>query len=144
VLVNAPGCKIRGETVTLLHTLLTAVFPPSRIFLNQLPIHRRNVMKKYVYSFGGGSADGDRKRKTSRRQRAPGLAEMSAFAGPGFTIPQVCNLILNAATQVPPEVDAQMNEALASLEAKMGQQAGRHAESALGQRARARKFSMPA
>ena len=46
-------------------------------------------MSKYVYSFGGGTADGDGKMKDTLGGKGAGLAEMSR-AGvpvpPGFTI----------------------------------------------------------
>src|SRR5579864_4525260 len=85
-------------------------------------------MKKYVYSFGGGSADGDGKMKDVLGGKGAGLAEMSRAklpVPPGFTIStEVCNLYFERGNQVPPEVDAQMSEALATLEGKMGQKLG--------------------
>jgi pyruvate,orthophosphate dikinase len=53
-------------------------------------------MKKYVYAFGGGKADGDGKMKDVLGGKGSGLAEMSR-AGvpvpPGFTIStEVCNI----------------------------------------------------
>src|ERR1700690_3521291 len=103
-------------------------FPPSRIFPKSLLTHRRTFMKKYVYSFGGGAADGDGKMKDVLGGKGAGLAEMSRAklpVPPGFTIStEVCNLYFERGNQVPSEVDAQMSEALATLEGKMGQKLG--------------------
>ncbi len=62
-------------------------------------------MKKYVYSFGGGTADGDGKMKDVLGGKGAGLAEMSR-AGvpvpPGFTIStEVCNLFFENGNKVP-------------------------------------------
>ncbi len=63
-------------------------------------------MKKYVYSFGGGTADGDGKMKDILGGKGAGLAEMSR-AGvpvpPGFTIStEVCNAVLRERQQSSP------------------------------------------
>jgi len=104
-------------------------------------------MKKYVYSFGGGSADGDGKMKDVLGGKGAGLAEMSRAklpVPPGFTIStEVCNLYFERGNQVPPEVDAQMNEALAALEAKMGQKLGDTGNPLLVSVRSGAKFSMP-
>src|ERR1043165_8765182 len=85
-------------------------------------------MKKYVYSFGGGTADGDGKMKEILGGKGAGLAEMSR-AGvpvpPGFTIStEVCNIYFDNNKTVPREVDAQTLEALTQLEERMGQKLG--------------------
>ncbi|HXA03583.1 MAG TPA: PEP/pyruvate-binding domain-containing protein, partial [Bryobacteraceae bacterium] len=104
-------------------------------------------MKKYVYSFGGGSADGDGKMKDVLGGKGAGLAEMSRAnlpVPPGFTIStEVCNLYFERGNQVPPEVEAQMNEALASLEGKMGQKLGDTQNPLLVSVRSGAKFSMP-
>jgi len=104
-------------------------------------------MKKYVYSFGGGTADGDGKMKDVLGGKGAGLAEMSRAklpVPPGFTIStEVCNLYFERGNQVPPEVDAQMNEALAALEAKMGQKLGENSNPLLVSVRSGAKFSMP-
>ena len=68
-------------------------------------------MKKYVYSFGGGSADGDGKMKDVLGGKGAGLAEMSRAklpVPPGFTIgTEVCNLYFQNGNKVPAEVDQQ-------------------------------------
>ena len=73
-------------------------------------------MKKYVYSFGGGQADGDGKMKDVLGGKGAGLAEMSR-AGvpvpPGFTIStEVCNIFFQNGNQVPKEIDQQIHGAL--------------------------------
>ena len=87
-------------------------------------------MKKYVYSFGGGTADGDGKMKDILGGKGAGLAEMSR-AGvpvpPGFTIStEVCNIYLRERQQGSRRdrrADAQA--ALAKLEEQIGQEARR-------------------
>ncbi|HXI41743.1 MAG TPA: pyruvate, phosphate dikinase [Bryobacteraceae bacterium] len=104
-------------------------------------------MKKYVYSFGGGSADGDGKMKDVLGGKGAGLAEMSRArlpVPPGFTIStDVCNLYFQSGNKVPSEVDAQMNEALATLETKMGQKLGDTGNPLLVSVRSGAKFSMP-
>ena len=104
-------------------------------------------MKKYVYSFGGGSADGDGKMKDVLGGKGAGLAEMSRAklpVPPGFTIStEVCNLYFERGNQVPSEVDAQMSEALATLETKMGQKLGDTGNPLLVSVRSGAKFSMP-
>ena len=52
-------------------------------------------MKKFVYAFGGGTADGDGKMKDTLGGKGAGLAEMCRAklpVPPGFTIStEVCN-----------------------------------------------------
>ena len=104
-------------------------------------------MKKYVYSFGGGSADGDGKMKDVLGGKGAGLAEMSRArlpVPPGFTIStEVCNLYFQSGNKVPSEVDAQMNAELATLETKMGQKLGDTSNPLLVSVRSGAKFSMP-
>ena len=74
-------------------------------------------MKKYVYAFGGGAADGDGKMKDVLGGKGAGLAEMSR-AGvpvpPGFTIStEVCNIYFQNKNTVPKEIDEEIAQALA-------------------------------
>ncbi|HBY60257.1 MAG TPA: pyruvate, phosphate dikinase, partial [Solibacterales bacterium] len=85
-------------------------------------------MKKYVYSFGAGTADGDGTMKDVLGGKGAGLAEMSR-AGvpvpPGFTIStEVCNIFFENNRTVPEEVETQALEALAVLEERMGKKLG--------------------
>src|SRR6266478_1378628 len=104
-------------------------------------------MKKYVYSFGGGSADGDGKMKDVLGGKGAGLAEMSRArlpVPPGFTSStEVCNLYFQSGNKVPSEVDAQMNAELAALETKMGQKLGDTSNPLLVSVRSGAKFSMP-
>jgi pyruvate,orthophosphate dikinase len=104
-------------------------------------------MKKYVYSFGGGTADGDGKMRDTLGGKGAGLAEMSR-AGvpvpPGFTIStEVCNLFFENGNKVPKEVDDQIHEALRKLESEMGKKLGDPADPLLLSVRSGAKFSMP-
>ncbi len=104
-------------------------------------------MAKYVYSFGGGAADGNGKMKDTLGGKGAGLAEMSR-AGvpvpPGFTIStEVCNLFFENGNKVPKEVDDQIHEALAKLETEMGKKLGGASDPLLVSVRSGAKFSMP-
>src|ERR1700759_1165861 len=104
-------------------------------------------MKKYVYSFCGGTADGDGKMKDILGGKGAGLAEMSK-AGvpvpPGFTIStEVCNLFFENGNKVPQEVDDQIHNALAILEKEMGKKLGGVNDPLLLSVRSGAKFSMP-
>src|SRR5690348_17455720 len=104
-------------------------------------------MKKYVYSFGGGTADGDGKMRDTLGGKGAGLAEMSKAdvpVPPGFTIStEVCNLFFENGNKVPREVDEQIDEALAKLEKEMGKQLGAGHDPLLVSVRSGAKFSMP-
>ncbi len=104
-------------------------------------------MKKYVYSFGGGSAEGDGKMRDVLGGKGAGLAEMSK-AGvpvpPGFTIStEVCNLFFENSNRVPKEVDEQIRQALEKLERQMGKKLGEGGDPLLVSVRSGAKFSMP-
>jgi pyruvate,orthophosphate dikinase len=104
-------------------------------------------MKKYVYSFGGGTADGDGNMRDVLGGKGAGLAEMSK-AGvpvpPGFTIStEVCNLFFENSNKVPAEVDEQIREALHKLEKAMGKKLGGVDDPLLVSVRSGAKFSMP-
>jgi pyruvate,orthophosphate dikinase len=101
---------------------------------------------KYVYSFGGGKADGNGKMKDVLGGKGAGLAEMTN-AGlpvpPGFTIQtEACRgyMRTGAASK---DVDRQMDEALAKLEALQGQKLGTGENPLLVSVRSGAKFSMP-
>jgi len=104
-------------------------------------------MQKYVYSFGNGTADGDGKMKDTLGGKGAGLAEMSRAklpVPPGFTIStEVCNIYFHNNNSVPAEIDAQMSEALKTLEQRMGQKLGETANPLLVSVRSGAKFSMP-
>jgi pyruvate,orthophosphate dikinase len=101
---------------------------------------------KYVYSFGGGKADGHGKMKDELGGKGAGLAEMTN-AGlpvpPGFTIQtEACREYMRQGG-VSAEVDRQMEEALRQLEKLQGQQLGKGANPLLVSVRSGAKFSMP-
>src|SRR5882724_5968130 len=101
---------------------------------------------KYVYSFGGGKADGNGKMKDVLGGKGAGLAEMTN-AGlpvpPGFTIQtEACREYMKTGTSSK-EVERQMDEALAKLEALQGQKLGTGENPLLVSVRSGSKFSMP-
>jgi pyruvate, orthophosphate dikinase len=104
-------------------------------------------MKKYVYSFGGGHADGDGKMRDVLGGKGAGLAEMSR-AGvpvpPGFTIStEVCTLFFENGNKVPQEVDEQIAKAVEKLEKEIGKKLGGGEDPLLVSVRSGAKFSMP-
>ncbi len=107
---------------------------------------KKNNSTKYVYFFGGGKADGNGKMKDDLGGKGAGLAEMTN-AGlpvpPGFTIQtEACREYMRhgAASK---DVDRQMDEALAKLEALQGQKLGTGENPLLVSVRSGAKFSMP-
>src|SRR3982750_2411153 len=101
---------------------------------------------KYVYSFGGGKADGNGKMKEELGGKGAGLAEMTN-AGlpvpPGFTIQtEACREYMKQGG-VSTEVDRQMEEALRKLEDLQGQKLGDTENPLLVSVRSGAKFSMP-
>jgi pyruvate,orthophosphate dikinase len=104
-------------------------------------------MKTYVYSFGGGTADGDGTMKEILGGKGAGLAEMSR-AGvpvpPGFTIStEVCNIYFQNNNQVPDDINNQVLKALAKLESQIGKKLGDPKNPLLVSVRSGAKFSMP-
>src|SRR5215475_12256959 len=104
-------------------------------------------MKKHVYSFGGGHADGDGSMKDVLGGKGAGLAEMSR-AGvpvpPGFTIStEVCNIYFQNNKQVPKEIDQEIVRALEKLESQIGKKLGDSENPLLVSVRSGAKFSMP-
>src|SRR6201994_846074 len=101
---------------------------------------------KYVYFFGGGKAEGDGKMKDVLGGKGAGLAEMTN-AGlpvpPGFTIQtEACREYMRN-NKTSDEVNRQMDEALAKLEALQGQKLGSQDNPLLVSVRSGAKFSMP-
>src|SRR5271155_4494938 len=106
----------------------------------------KKATTKYVYFFGGGKADGNGKMKDDLGGKGAGLAEMTN-AGlpvpPGFTIQtEACREYMRHST-ASKEVDRQMDEALAKLEALQGQKLGTGENPLLVSVRSGAKFSMP-
>jgi pyruvate, orthophosphate dikinase len=108
--------------------------------------NKKFTATKYVYSFGGGKADGHGKMKEVLGGKGAGLAEMTN-AGlpvpPGFTIQtEACREYMRSGG-VSSDVDKQMDEALAKLEALQGQKLGTGENPLLVSVRSGAKFSMP-
>jgi len=106
----------------------------------------KKTTNKYVYFFGGGKADGNGKMKDDLGGKGAGLAEMTN-AGlpvpPGFTIQtEACREYMRH-NAVSKEVNRQMEEALARLEALQGQKLGIGENPLLVSVRSGAKFSMP-
>ena len=104
-------------------------------------------MKKYVYSFGNGAADGDGTMKDVLGGKGAGLAEMSR-AGipvpPGFTIStEVCNIYFENNNTVSGEINQEIFAALDQLEAQIGKKLGDPENPLLVSVRSGAKFSMP-
>ena len=104
-------------------------------------------MKKFVYSFGGGTADGDSSMKDTLGGKGAGLAEMCRAGLPcpaGFTIAtQVCNIYFENKKSVPESIDKEIRVALKKLEAEVGQKLGDAKNPLLLSVRSGAKFSMP-
>jgi pyruvate, orthophosphate dikinase len=104
-------------------------------------------MKKQVYSFGNGTADGDGKMKDTLGGKGAGLAEMCRAklpVPPGFTIStDVCNIYFQNNFSVPAEIHNEMVGALKILEERMGQKLGDANDPLLVSVRSGAKFSMP-
>jgi pyruvate,orthophosphate dikinase len=101
---------------------------------------------QYVFSFGGGKADGNGKMKDELGGKGAGLAEMTN-AGlpvpPGFTIQtEACREYMRHGG-VSKQVDREMEKALAHLEELQGQKLGKGENPLLVSVRSGAKFSMP-
>jgi pyruvate,orthophosphate dikinase len=104
-------------------------------------------LAQYVYFFGSGKADGNKDMKDVLGGKGSGLAEMTN-AGlpvpPGFTIStQACNLFQERRGSLTPEIEADVEKALARLEGLMGKKLGDAADPLLVSVRSGAKFSMP-
>jgi pyruvate,orthophosphate dikinase len=104
-------------------------------------------MKKHVYQFGPGGADGDGTMKDTLGGKGAGLAEMCRAnlpVPPGFTIStEVCNIYFQNHNQVPDEIHKEMLQALEKLQKQMGQTLGDTENPLLVSVRSGAKFSMP-
>jgi pyruvate,orthophosphate dikinase len=112
----------------------------------EAPAKSARPATKYVYSFGGGKADGNGKMKDVLGGKGAGLAEMSN-AGlpvpPGFTIQtEACREYMRMG-HVSEEVDRQMDAALRQLEELQGQKLGKGSNPLLVSVRSGAKFSRP-
>src|SRR6202167_2338138 len=100
---------------------------------------------KYVYSFGGGKADGNGKMKDVLGGKGAGLAEMT-MAGlpvpPGFTIQtEACREYMRG--KMSPQIETETLDALEKLEKIQGQKLGTGENPLLVSVRSGAKFSMP-
>jgi len=88
------------------------------------------MSKKYVYEFGGGKADGKSEMKELLGGKGANLAEMANLGipvPPGFTITtEVCNYYYQNNKKYPPELEAEVRQALANVETIMNAKFGDH------------------
>src|ERR1035441_2681544 len=106
--------------------MATTTLPEAEI-VEAKPNEKKTATTKYVYSFGGGKADGNGKMKDVLGGKGAGLAEMtnaSLPVPPGFTIQtEACREYMRK-NAVSKEVDSQMDAALDKLEKLQGQKLG--------------------
>ncbi len=127
--------------------LRKATTRPTRKTVRPRKTTRRGTAPKYVYFFGGGSADGDHSMKDLLGGKGAGLAEMTN-AGlpvpPGFTITtEACNRYYKNNRTVPAAVDSEMLERLRRLEATADAALGSVERPLLLSVRSGAKFSMP-
>ena len=88
----------------------------------------KKTLRKYVYFFGAGKADGKAEMKNLLGGKGANLAEMTNLAipvPPGFTITtEVCTLYYKNNRKYPPELRTQAFSALARVEKIMGKKLG--------------------
>jgi pyruvate,orthophosphate dikinase len=104
-------------------------------------------MEKYVYSFGGGKADGNGEMKDVLGGKGSGLAEMTN-AGlpvpPGFTIAtDACRVYFESGNKLPESIREETSQALVKLEGLLKQKLGDPASPLLVSVRSGAKFSMP-
>ena len=103
--------------------------------------------QKYVYSFGGGSAEGRADMKELLGGKGANLAEMSVIGipvPPGFTITtEVCAAYYERDRQLPEEVKPQVEAALARMEEAVGKKFGDPADPLLVSVRSGAALSMP-
>jgi pyruvate,orthophosphate dikinase len=105
------------------------------------------VDKKYVYFFGGGSAEGNRDMKDLLGGKGANLAEMSGIGLPvpaGFTVStEVCNLFTREGGRIPSAVEEEILQHLKKLEDVTNQGFGDKDNPLLVSVRSGAKFSMP-
>jgi pyruvate,orthophosphate dikinase len=86
------------------------------------------MVKKYVYFFGAGRAEGNKDMKGILGGKGANLAEMAGLGlpvPPGFTIStEVCDLFYKSRKRIPEDVRKEVGKNLAKLEKALGQELG--------------------
>jgi pyruvate, orthophosphate dikinase len=125
--------------------MATITLPVAEVKESKTQETKKSTGTQYVYFFGGGKADGNGKMKEVLGGKGAGLAEMtnaSLPVPPGFTIQtEACREYMRGSLSK--EVDGQMDEALARLEALQGQKLGAGDNPLLVSVRSGAKFSMP-
>jgi len=102
---------------------------------------------KYVYSFGGGSAEGRSDMKNLLGGKGANLAEMANLGIPvpaGFTLTtEVCTYYYGYGRSYPPTLEAEASAAMAKVEQIMGKRFGDHADPLLVSVRSGARSSMP-
>ncbi len=84
--------------------------------------------KKWVYKFGGGTAEGSAEMKNLLGGKGANLAEMARLGipvPPGFTITtEMCKIYYESGGKFPPELEQQVKDAMAFIEKEMGAKFG--------------------
>ncbi len=103
--------------------------------------------QKYVYSFGGGSAEGRAEMKELLGGKGANLAEMSVIGipvPPGFTLTtEVCAVYYDRDRRLPEELKPQVESALARMEEAVGKKFGEPADPLLVSVRSGAALSMP-
>jgi pyruvate,orthophosphate dikinase len=85
---------------------------------------KKPAKARWVYSFGGGKADGRGAMKNLLGGKGAGLAEMSSLGlpvPPGFTVTtEVCTYFYGNGKKYPPSLEAEVKQALARIEKTIG------------------------
>src|SRR5277367_3581703 len=96
--------------------------------LKQQKSHARRTVKKWVYFFGAGKAEGDGQQRALLGGKGAGLAEMSRIGlpvPPGLTITtEVCTYFYGKKKTYPGELDSQVKAAVGRVEKIMGSKFG--------------------
>ncbi|MBO1077476.1 pyruvate, phosphate dikinase [Roseomonas haemaphysalidis] len=104
-------------------------------------------MQKWVYGFGAGQNDGRAEMRNLLGGKGANLAEMASIGlpvPPGFTITtEVCTYYYQHEKQYPPELQAQMDEALARIEQAVGLRFGDESKPLLVSVRSGARVSMP-
>src|ERR1700722_13365823 len=130
--------------------MATRTFPDTRTTETKSsvvnPPPAKAATTKYVYSFGGGKADGNGKMKDVLGGKGAGLAEMTNAdlpVPPGFTIQtEACREYMRHGGE-PKDVDRQMEAALVARESLQDQKLGKGENPLLVSVRSGAKFSMP-
>src|SRR5437868_15244999 len=125
--------------------MATSTLPESKV--QEITKRSPKPATKYVYSFGGGKADGHGKMKDELGGKGAGLAEMTN-AGlpvpPGFTIQtEACREYMRSGGKVSGDIDKQIETALRRLEELQKQKLGAGENPLLVSVRSGAKFSMP-